>query len=166
MTLQCQRARFMGIHIPILVTTMGIQTPLLVTKPLNKHESPTLLCSSCASPFFLCLLRCSSSSFSSSWLETHSLIAPGVTLVQQTAPKLLSSSRNIKLGSRCLSPLSTNQNSAIKPRSSGVRPVGPVGQLPQRAHWCRNLRRPYGRTPRRPKLENPSSRCLSPLSTK
>jgi hypothetical protein len=50
-----------------------------------------------------------------------------------------------------------------QPRSSGIRPVG---QLPQRALWCRNLRRPYGRTPRRPKFENPGSRCLSPLSTK
>ena len=29
-----------------------------------------------------------------------------------------------------------------------------------------DLRRPYGRTTRRSKLENPGSRCLSPLSTK
>ena len=50
-----------------------------------------------------------------------------------------------------------------QPRSPEVCPVGP---LPQRAHWCRSLRRPYGRITRRPKLENPGSRCLSPLSTK
>ena len=50
-----------------------------------------------------------------------------------------------------------------QPRSPGVCPVGP---LPQRAHWYRSLRRSYGRITRRPKLENPGSRCLSPLSTK
>ena len=44
--------------------------------------------------------------------------------------------------------------------------VCPVGPLPQRVHWYRSLRRPYGRITRRPKLENPGSRCLSPLSTK
>jgi hypothetical protein len=46
------------------------------------------------------------------------------------------------------------------------RESGPVGQLPQCDHWHRNLRRPCVRTTGRSKLENPGSRCLSPLSTK
>ena len=46
------------------------------------------------------------------------------------------------------------------------RESGPVGQLPQCDHWHRNLRRPCVWTTGRSKLENPGSRCLSPLSTK